>query len=816
MSARQPAHGRVKRSIADFALSLAVIFAMLALLVGVPYALALGFGRPFSGDGPSMLTRPMSIRILVGSLSVLLWLAWIQLVACVVVELWAGIRAVAPRRVPLSRAPQALARHLTRTMLYPFIAARPKTIVAPGAPMGGPELDRGRDDGQGDPESTLEFPAALRSRPGNVHQAMRNARKVVHDRGAGGWSADGDLPDLPDFVAAASLMAAGLLVALQRHRRVRLRTRAPGHRLPHAERDAAPAEKALLLGADPYGARLLDLGLRHLHRELTAQGRRPPTVNGAFLAPGHLDLWIQRADRAVPAPWTAVDDGNIWRLSAAEGHGLPEDPGTPAPYPGLVSLGTNNEGRVLVDLARGLVNVRGRPHLVAAALAAVATELATNRWSDDMRLVLVGFGAELALIAPDRVTAVPTLAEALAKPVGQAARGERVREATPTYLLSVIPPTPAEAARLCELAAGVAGAATGCLVAGDGVPGALWTWDLASDGRAGIGALGLEVQGQLLPEQQYGQIIRLFQANGKAEGVLLPQLGWNRTITAQLHPVFRPAAEVRLLGPIEVIAPGPIDDKYRLLCTELVCYLATSTDGVRRSALTSALWPRGVEASERDAVIARTRDWLGIDGRGAPNLLTEPDDRLSLGPEVRVDWQVLRELLRLAIHGADRGTPDTAEEADHLGHALSLVRGPFLQGRQTGRFTWLAGNPVPFEVAARVTDAAHRLTELRLAAGDAAAAVTAALAGLRLSDEDESLWRDLLRAARATGDDGVIQHWLSVLRDHAASRRFQGRLMPETAALLEEPSWPRRAAGAVASDDQNPPDQRRRSLADLA
>ena len=67
MSARQPAHGRVKRSIADFALSLAVIFAMLALLVGVPYALALGFGRPFSGDGPSMLTRPMSIRILVGS-----------------------------------------------------------------------------------------------------------------------------------------------------------------------------------------------------------------------------------------------------------------------------------------------------------------------------------------------------------------------------------------------------------------------------------------------------------------------------------------------------------------------------------------------------------------------------------------------------------------------------------------------------------------------------------------------------------------------------------------------------------------------------
>jgi hypothetical protein len=99
---------------------------------------------------------------------------------------------------------------------------------------------------------------------------------------------------------------------------------------------------------------------------------------------------------------------------------------------------------------------------------------------------------------------------------------------------------------------------------------------------------------------------------------------------------------------------------------------------------------------------------------------------------------------------------------------------------------WLAGDPLPFEVSARVTDAAHRLSELRRAAGDGRGAVDAALAGLRLSDDDEVLWRDLLRAAHATGDMNAVQHWVGVLRRRAATWRFQGRLMPETAALIDE------------------------------
>ena len=109
------------------------------------------------------------------------------------------------------------------------------------------------------------------------------------------------------------------------------------------------------------------------------------------------------------------------RLDACDGAG-----GALAPYPGLVSLGTNDTGRILVDLevAHGLIAVRGPRRLVQAALAALAVELVTNRWSDQMRVTLVGFGDGLD---DDRAGAgdrVATLDEALPDLEGRAAELE--------------------------------------------------------------------------------------------------------------------------------------------------------------------------------------------------------------------------------------------------------------------------------------------------------------------------------------------------------------------------------------------------------
>ena len=62
--------------------------------------------------------------------------------------------------------------------------------------------------------------------------------------------------------------------------------------------------------------------------------------------------------------------------------------------------------------------------------------------------------------------------------------------------------------------------------------------------------------------------------------------------------------------------------------------------------LGGVLWPRGVHAMVRDATIARVADWLGRDSRGRPNLYSTSPGRLRLGPEVRTDWVLFRELVR--------------------------------------------------------------------------------------------------------------------------------------------------------------------------
>ncbi|GAA3130313.1 hypothetical protein [Nonomuraea salmonea] len=258
--------------------------------------------------------------------------------------------------------------------------------------------------------------------------------------------------DLVDYLAAASLAAAGLLFVLAGKRREQLWRRVFGRRIARPHDDAAQAEVALRLGSDAPGARVLDVGLRMLGAELAARRRTPPTVYGAHLSPRTLDLWIHPPDPDPPAPWIAVDGGQVWRLPAHEGRLLPDPPDrghAGAPYPGLVSIGTDDGGRVLIDLeaAQGLINVRGAQ--TTAALAALAVELATNRWSDRMRITLVGFGAELTAIAPGRIRAVGGLAEVLPELEAGAAPRTEVLTGRITgsprrahYLLSAVAPHP--------------------------------------------------------------------------------------------------------------------------------------------------------------------------------------------------------------------------------------------------------------------------------------------------------------------------------------------------------------------------------------
>ncbi|WP_252375022.1 MULTISPECIES: BTAD domain-containing putative transcriptional regulator [unclassified Nonomuraea] len=588
--------------------------------------------------------------------------------------------------------------------------------------------------------------------------------------------------ELTDYLAAASLAAAGLLFVLARRRREQLWRRLSGRRIARPRDDAAQAEVALRLGGDAPGARILDVGLRLLGAELAAQHRTPPTVYGAHLSPRTLDLWIHPPDNDPPAPWTAQDGGQIWRLPAHEGRLLPDLRGESgrghaggAPYPGLVSIGTDAGGRVLIDLeaAQGLINVRGPQ--TTAALAAIAVELATNRWSDRMRITLVGFGQELTAIAPERIRAVGGLAEVLPELEANAAPRREVLtgrvsggHSVAHYLLSAVAPTHDEARRLALLARRDT---AGYVVAGE-VPHATWTMEIGDDGRARIAELGFEVEAQLLPRRHYRALVDLFRTTDRFDGEAIPEA----EPLAGLNP---PAVEIRLLGPLEIAGLRPLEEGRTELAAELLVYLATHPGGVHPAVLGGVLWPRGVQTTVRDATISRVAEWLGPD-----HLLTDEAGRLRLGPEVRTDWALFRELVRRS-HG------DPTAGAVLLEKALGLVRGPLIAGRPPGRYAWLAAEDLEYDVSAGVADAAHLLCELRLAHGQPDAAVAAVRAGLLLAADDEGLWRDLLRATHATEDIVRLRAVIEGLTRRAASHPYGGGMAPETEALIEEllPTW---------------------------
>ncbi|MGP4096172.1 BTAD domain-containing putative transcriptional regulator [Nonomuraea sp. KM90] len=598
-------------------------------------------------------------------------------------------------------------------------------------------------------------------------QDSRDQETVIRE------SQDGDLTG---YLAAASLAAAGLLLVLARRRREQLWRRMFGRRIVRPRDDAAQAEVALRLGGDAPGARVLDVGLRVLGAELAAQRRTPPTVYGAHLSARTLDLWIHPPDADPPAPWTAADGGQIWRLPAHEGRLLP-DHGQQggAPYPGLVSIGTDAGGRVLIDLeaAQGLINVRGPQ--TTAALAALAVELATNRWSDRMRITLVGFGEELTAIAPGRIRAVGSLAEVLPELEASAAPRREVLTGRITgsprgahYLLSSVAPTHEEARRLALLARHDT---AGYVLAGE-VPHATWTLEISEDGKARLAELGFEVEAQLLPRRHYRALIDLFRTADRLEGEVIPEA----EPLAGLHP---PAVEIRILGPVEIVGLPALEEGRMELATELLVYLSTHVGGVHPVVLGGVLWPRGVQDMVRDATIARVAEWLGPE-----HLLTDEAGRLRLGPDVRTDWALFRELVRRS-HG------DPTARAVLLEKALGLVRGPLLAARRPGRYAWLAADDLEYDVTAAVADAAHQLCELRLANGQPDAAVAAVRAALLLAPDDEGLWRDLLRATHATEDIVRLRAVVEGLTRRAASHPYGGGMAPETEALIEEllPTW---------------------------
>ncbi|WP_371103165.1 bacterial transcriptional activator domain-containing protein, partial [Streptomyces sp. PU_AKi4] len=564
--------------------------------------------------------------------------------------------------------------------------------------------------------------------------------------------------------------------------------------------DAQDVQDALLVGADPEGVRLLDRSLRGLAASLAAESRPLPTVYAAWLSSGDLHLQLAQPSGKPPAPWQPGQDETFWTLAKDDAVRY-EDVDTAAPYPGLVSLGTMDDSRLLLNLESvpGIVSLSGGEADRAAVFASVAAELATNGWSDRMTITLVGFGEELTPLAPSRLRHLDGI-EALIETMeaetrqrrgalgaaghdsvltGRTGPARHTRWA-PHLVLLAAEPSAEDAVTLAELAADASRLGIGYLVgtgSGD-LPGAAWEMEITGEGKLLAPLLGLELDAQLLPAAQRRAVVELFTDADPGRGPDGP--GDTPPFLVDISEQGRPAVYARLVGPYEIIGLETPDGERSALLHEALALLLLHREGVHPRVLSSALWPRGVTDDVREALIERLRAWLGTDPDGTPRLGTDSTGRLTLAKSVVSDLDVLRSLYHEATQG--RGVDSRAVRGRLLTDALVLVRGPLLADRPEGRYRWLTHEIVDAQLPLLVADTGLALCEFHLEKNRAEKAIEALNAALRTAPADERLWNELLRATHALDDPERLTALAADLVGRAGARG----LPPRTEALLDE------------------------------
>ncbi|MGW3652254.1 BTAD domain-containing putative transcriptional regulator [Streptomyces sp. NPDC000878] len=617
---------------------------------------------------------------------------------------------------------------------------------------------------------------------------------------------------LPEALVGAPLLAAGLLGALGRRRRQALWQSAlgavggrRGMEPPTPTGAAADAQDALLIGADPEGVRLLDRSLRGLAASLAGESRPLPTVYAAWLSNGDLHLQLAQPAGKPPAPWQLGQDQTFWLLSRTDAERY-EDVDTAAPYPGLVSLGTMDDSRLLLNLESvpGIVSLSGSESDRAAVFASVAAELATNGWSDRMTITLVGFGQDLTPLAPNRLRHLDDI-EALVETMeaetrqrrgalgaaghdsvltGRTGPAQHTRWA-PHLVLLAAEPSADDAVKLAELAADASRLGIGYLVGTDSgdLPGAAWEMEITSEGKLLAPLLGLELDAQTLPVAQQRAIVELFVDADPEHAPDGPAP--TPPFLVDISEQGRPAVYARLVGPYEIIGLDTPDGERSPLQHEALALLLLHREGVHPRVLASALWPRGVTDDVREALLDRLRVWLGTDPDGTPRLATDANGRLTLAKSVVSDLDVLRSLYHEGTQG--RGADSRVVRGRLLTDALALVRGPLLADRPEGRYGWLSHEIIDAQLPLLVADIGLALSEFHLVKNRAERAIEALDAALNSAPGDERLWHELLRATHTTGDTDKLQQVAADLIRRSGARG----LPPRTEALLDEllPTW---------------------------
>ncbi|WP_435613654.1 LysM peptidoglycan-binding domain-containing protein [Streptomyces sp. bgisy159] len=277
---------------------------------------------------------------------------------------------------------------------------------APSAPSSRPA----EQSGQG--QSSLSEAASATPEP----SASASAATPSASAEPSGSAASSPAPEAPATAPASSplnlrivlgagaLLAAAITGALALRRTLQRRRRKPGEKIAIAA-EISPAEAQLAAAAEPGGAARLDVALRTLAHHVAQQqeaGAVLPPLRAARIGTRAVQVLPEDLVQEPVAPFTAGPGG--WWVLPVEAALLDEEAArdVPAPYPGLVTIGSTEAGDLLLlNLAQlPALLLDGNPVHITEVCTSLALELGMSPWAADVEVVTVGFGEDLPQLLP--------------------------------------------------------------------------------------------------------------------------------------------------------------------------------------------------------------------------------------------------------------------------------------------------------------------------------------------------------------------------------------------------------------------------------
>ena len=599
-------------------------------------------------------------------------------------------------------------------------------------------------------------------------------------------------------VGGLGLFASSLGWALARLRRVQ-RRRLPNERMPASPtRESVQLEKQLQATSDPESALFLDASLRVMSSRVA--GHTPPDVVGAILDSDTVSVLLGTpADP--PYGFNASEDKMIWTLSNSEEleHLLLEAEGVPAPLPTLIAIGKKSGNEFLLNLEHmNALSLQGDPEATKNLCAALAIQLASSHFADDLTVMCVGFGQDLSVF--ERVEYLPDVNSAIERIAheqrqNRALLGNRHSSRADTRIgnsgdhwhpvIALVPSrlTEEEAHRLLEVCS-----SSVCIVAHE-LSGATWSGRFDEHGLL-VEPIDLRLEAHGLSSAAVAAVAELATIAKDAHGVELEMppvlhptdLSTDMDISTPVLEQFPIDVEVRVIGTVDVLGAAQPFTSRRAL--DLVAYLAFHPEGADRDQLRAHLWPPDDPPSESTVAntVSRARKALGVDDDGKPYLpRVTPKGIYRLRPEVSTDVARFESLVAAA-------RSDASEQGrQQLQAALELVRGTPFTGGAVDMYRW-ADFGLRTHIDCMVDTAAHELAKRSLEAGDPEGTRRAVMTSLRLVGVCEQCyrWRLMAAAENPTEVRQIMAELLGLLKRENGQPESDDLISPDLLELYEQ------------------------------